>query len=122
MSLARALYNEADVYLLDDPLSAVDAHVAKHIFDHVIGPEGALQGKVRRVVNLLCSPYTTEEERHILRGSREKWTGSIFCPLSTIFGGMRSRPVRCLVLYQQSSVVSHYIAMLEWTKVAISYN
>lgn len=46
MSLARALYSEADVYLLDDPLSAVDAHVAKHIFDKVIGPEGALQGKV----------------------------------------------------------------------------
>uniref|UniRef100_A0A674BJ52 Canalicular multispecific organic anion transporter 2-like n=1 Tax=Salmo trutta TaxID=8032 RepID=A0A674BJ52_SALTR len=50
VSLARALYNEADVYLLDDPLSAVDAHVAKHIFDHVIGPEGALQGKTRILV------------------------------------------------------------------------
>ena len=46
VSLARALYSEADVYLLDDPLSAVDAHVAKHIFDNVIGPEGALRGKV----------------------------------------------------------------------------
>lgn len=46
VSLARALYSEADVYLLDDPLSAVDAHVAKHIFDNVIGPEGALSQKV----------------------------------------------------------------------------
>lgn len=46
VSLARALYSDADVYLLDDPLSAVDAHVAKHIFDKVIGPEGALKGKV----------------------------------------------------------------------------
>ncbi|XP_009304647.1 ATP-binding cassette sub-family C member 3 isoform X2 [Danio rerio] len=50
VSLARALYSEADVYLLDDPLSAVDAHVAKHIFDHVIGPEGALKGKTRILV------------------------------------------------------------------------
>uniref|UniRef100_A0A4W5REG2 ABC-type glutathione-S-conjugate transporter n=1 Tax=Hucho hucho TaxID=62062 RepID=A0A4W5REG2_9TELE len=50
VSLARAVYNEADVYLLDDPLSAVDSHVAKHIFDHVIGPEGALQGKTRILV------------------------------------------------------------------------
>uniref|UniRef100_A0A8C7QMK3 ATP-binding cassette, sub-family C (CFTR/MRP), member 3 n=1 Tax=Oncorhynchus mykiss TaxID=8022 RepID=A0A8C7QMK3_ONCMY len=50
VSLARALYNEADVYLLDDPLSAVDSHVAKHIFDHVIGPEGVLQGKTRILV------------------------------------------------------------------------
>ncbi|XP_043085933.1 ATP-binding cassette sub-family C member 3 isoform X4 [Puntigrus tetrazona] len=50
VSLARALYSEADVYLLDDPLSAVDAHVAKHIFDKVIGPEGALKGKTRILV------------------------------------------------------------------------
>uniref|UniRef100_A0A3P9AIK8 ATP-binding cassette, sub-family C (CFTR/MRP), member 3 n=1 Tax=Esox lucius TaxID=8010 RepID=A0A3P9AIK8_ESOLU len=50
VSLARALYNEADVYLLDDPLSAVDAHVAKHIFDQVIGPEGVLKGKTRILV------------------------------------------------------------------------
>lgn len=47
VSLARALYSEADVYLLDDPLSAVDAHVAKHIFDNVIGPEGVLRQKVK---------------------------------------------------------------------------
>ncbi|KAL0984010.1 hypothetical protein UPYG_G00135860 [Umbra pygmaea] len=50
VSLARAVYNEADVYLLDDPLSAVDAHVAKHIFDQVIGPDGALKGKTRILV------------------------------------------------------------------------
>ncbi|KAI1307617.1 ATP-binding cassette sub-family C member 4 [Halotydeus destructor] len=36
VNLARALYAEADVYLLDDPLSAVDASVAKHIFDKAI--------------------------------------------------------------------------------------
>lgn len=57
MSLARALYSEADVYLLDDPLSAVDAHVAKHIFDNVIGPEGALRQKVGIKANLEQSPF-----------------------------------------------------------------
>ncbi|CAG2115624.1 unnamed protein product, partial [Medioppia subpectinata] len=36
ITLARALYREADVYLLDDPLSAVDASVAKHIFQKCI--------------------------------------------------------------------------------------
>ena len=32
ISLARALYSEADIYLLDDPLSAVDPHVAEELF------------------------------------------------------------------------------------------
>ncbi|CAG8439217.1 14223_t:CDS:10 [Cetraspora pellucida] len=47
ISLARAVYARADVYLFDDPLSAVDAHVGKHIFDHVIGPNGLLRTKAR---------------------------------------------------------------------------
>lgn len=46
VSLARAVYRRADVYLLDDPLSAVDAHVGQHIFDKVIGPKGVLRDKV----------------------------------------------------------------------------
>jgi ABC-type multidrug transport system fused ATPase/permease subunit len=50
ISLARAVYNDADVYLLDDPLSAVDSHVGKHIFDNVIGPKGILRGKTRILV------------------------------------------------------------------------
>ena len=47
VSLARALYANADVYFLDDALSAVDSHVGKHIFTQVIGPEGLLKNKVR---------------------------------------------------------------------------
>ncbi|KAF6767994.1 hypothetical protein AHF37_07865 [Paragonimus kellicotti] len=35
VSLARACYADADVYLLDDPLSAVDAHVGMHLLDKV---------------------------------------------------------------------------------------
>lgn len=49
VSLARAVYRKADVYLMDDPLSAVDAHVGQHIFDKVIGPKGVLRDKVIHV-------------------------------------------------------------------------
>ena len=36
LSLARAVYSNADIYLLDDPLSAVDAKVAQRLFDECI--------------------------------------------------------------------------------------
>lgn len=50
ISLARALYARADIYLLDDPLSAVDAHVGRQLFDRVIGPKGLLKNKARLLV------------------------------------------------------------------------
>ncbi|XP_046361919.2 multidrug resistance-associated protein 1-like [Haliotis rufescens] len=50
VSLARAVYNNADIYLLDDPLSAVDSHVGKHIFDKVLSRKGLLAGKTRILV------------------------------------------------------------------------
>lgn len=50
VSLARAVYQDADVYLLDDPLSAVDAHVGKDIFNKVISHKGMLKNKTRVLV------------------------------------------------------------------------
>ncbi|XP_009954805.1 PREDICTED: multidrug resistance-associated protein 1-like, partial [Leptosomus discolor] len=50
VSLARAVYSNADLYLLDDPLSAVDVHVGKHLFEKLIGPSGLLKSKTRILV------------------------------------------------------------------------
>lgn len=50
VSLARAVYNDAEIYFLDDPLSAVDSHVGKHIFEQVLGPKGILAKKTRVLV------------------------------------------------------------------------
>ncbi|MGH0178511.1 UNVERIFIED_CONTAM: hypothetical protein FKN15_078211 [Acipenser sinensis] len=45
VSLARAVYSGADIYLLDDPLSAVDVHVGRRLLDRVIGPTGLMNSK-----------------------------------------------------------------------------
>ncbi|XP_062618110.1 multidrug resistance-associated protein 1-like isoform X2 [Saccostrea cucullata] len=50
VSLARAVYQNNEIYLLDDPLSAVDAHVGMHIFENVIGPNSCLKNKTRILV------------------------------------------------------------------------
>lgn len=48
VSMARAVYSNSDVYLFDDPLSALDAHVARQVFEKCIKEE--LNGKTRVLV------------------------------------------------------------------------
>ncbi|RPB21336.1 hypothetical protein L211DRAFT_828268 [Terfezia boudieri ATCC MYA-4762] len=45
INIARAIYFDAKIILMDDPLSAVDAHVGRHLFDEAIC--GLLKGKCR---------------------------------------------------------------------------
>ena len=50
IGIARAVYSNADLYLLDDPLSAVDAHVGKQLFENVLHSKtGLLKDKTRLV-------------------------------------------------------------------------
>lgn len=51
IGLARAAYSQASVYLLDDPLSAVDAHVAASLVSNCLGPKGYLANKTRILVS-----------------------------------------------------------------------
>ncbi|KAJ2994469.1 hypothetical protein NUW58_g1549 [Xylaria curta] len=63
VNLARAIYSNSDIILMDDPLSAVDAHVGQHIFKH--GICGLLKEKTR----ILCT-----HQLHILsRCDRVLW-------------------------------------------------
>ncbi|KAM7505798.1 hypothetical protein LguiB_004702 [Lonicera macranthoides] len=48
VSMARAVYSNSDVYIFDDPLSALDAHVGRQVFNNCIKEE--LQGKTRVLV------------------------------------------------------------------------
>ncbi|KAJ2337253.1 hypothetical protein GGI00_000357, partial [Coemansia sp. RSA 2681] len=50
LALARALYSRADTYVFDDLLSAVDAHVERHIVKHVLLADGIIGQKTRILV------------------------------------------------------------------------
>jgi ATP-binding cassette, subfamily C (CFTR/MRP), member 1 len=48
ISLARAVYQDSDIILMDDPISALDANVRKKIFKYVF--QGVLKEKTRVLV------------------------------------------------------------------------
>ncbi|ETN85367.1 hypothetical protein NECAME_16796 [Necator americanus] len=50
VSLARAVYSHAEIVLLDDPLSAVDSHVGKHIFENVISSTTGMLSNTTRIL------------------------------------------------------------------------
>lgn len=76
VALARAVYADADIYLFDDPLSAVDAHVGKHIFEKVIGPDGMLVGRSRLLVTHGISFLPFVEEIFVVKDGEISESGS----------------------------------------------
>nr|XP_060505757.1 ATP-binding cassette sub-family C member 11 [Panthera onca] len=66
ISLARAVYSDHELYLLDDPLSAVDTHVGKHIFEECI--KKMLRGKTVILVTHQLQRWKAMQviERHII--------------------------------------------------------
>ena len=76
VSLARAVYSNADVYLLDDPLSAVDAHVSRHLFERVIGPKGILKDKTRILVTHRASVLTDVDQIIVMKEGRVSEMGT----------------------------------------------
>ena len=71
VSLARAIYSDADIYLLDDPLSAVDAKVGKHLFDRCI--KEFLDGRMRILVTHQLQFLKETDSIVVLRN------GSVIC-------------------------------------------
>ncbi|CAG9768726.1 unnamed protein product [Ceutorhynchus assimilis] len=73
INLARAIYKEADIYLLDDPLSAVDAHVGKHIFKECIN--GFLQDKSVVLVTHQLQYLNDCEKIYLLNNGKVEYSG-----------------------------------------------
>ncbi|XP_077869660.1 ATP-binding cassette sub-family C member 5-like [Saccoglossus kowalevskii] len=74
VSLARALYADSDIYLLDDPLSAVDTHVGQHIFNYYI--KEALQGKTVLFVTHQLQYLNGCDEILVMQGGRIHESGT----------------------------------------------
>mmetsp|Transcript_1805 Transcript_1805/g.6775 ORF Transcript_1805/g.6775 Transcript_1805/m.6775 type:complete len:1016 (-) Transcript_1805:163-3210(-) len=60
VSIARTVYSDVDIYVFDDPLSALDARVGKNVFDQCMSRNGLLRNKTRLLVTnqLQFLPYT----------------------------------------------------------------
>lgn len=69
MSIARAVYDDADIYLFDDPLSALDAQVSSKVFRECI--KGTLKSKTRLLTTHQLS-ILPEVDRVILLGKRSE--------------------------------------------------
>ena len=74
INLARAIYKQADIYLLDDPLSAVDSHVGKNIFKECIVK--FLQGKTVLLVTHQVQHLSKVQNILVVANGKIKASGS----------------------------------------------
>uniref|UniRef100_A0A1B6DNL6 Multidrug resistance-associated protein lethal(2)03659 n=1 Tax=Clastoptera arizonana TaxID=38151 RepID=A0A1B6DNL6_9HEMI len=74
INLARAVYKEADVYLLDDPLSAVDTHIGKQLFQNCI--KGILNNKTCILVTHQLQYLSRVDHLILLNNGCEKMQGT----------------------------------------------
>ncbi|KAG4076114.1 hypothetical protein HA402_011460 [Bradysia odoriphaga] len=78
INLARCVYRKSDIYLFDDPLSAVDANVARHLFSECIGPNGFLakNGSTRILVTHQVHFLKEADVVIVLRNGKVDFHGS----------------------------------------------
>lgn len=74
VALARAVYRNADIYLLDDPMSAMDSHVGAHIFEQCI--KSTLKDKTRILVTHHLHLLTQCDQVLILEDGKMKAFGT----------------------------------------------
>lgn len=109
VALARAVYHRADVSLIDDALSAVDAHVAKHLFDECIVKELLEEGKrsvllATNAIQHLSHPRV--DKIIVVRDGRIVEQGTY----STLSRNRSSQFARYLAVLDETGMSPHYIS------------
>ena len=80
IALARAIYQDCDIYLLDDPFSALDPAVRRSVFNQVrlfkllflskvLGPKGLLAKKTVLLVTHNTSTVKTADQIYVINGN-----------------------------------------------------
>ncbi|EGV65927.1 hypothetical protein CANTEDRAFT_97001 [Yamadazyma tenuis ATCC 10573] len=120
ISLARAVYSKAEIYILDDVLSAVDTHVGKNIIKNVLGKDGLLASKTTilatnsvPVLHQAASIILLAEGKIIERGTFTEVmsTESSLAKLINEFGK-----------FEEEEEANEETAEIESTKVVVSGN
>ncbi|XP_014489002.1 PREDICTED: ATP-binding cassette sub-family C member Sur [Dinoponera quadriceps] len=76
VTIARAIYNDADVLLLDDPLSALDQHVGQHIFDNGVRKSLLRSGRTVIMVTHRLELLSTAHQVIVMDGCRVRAVGT----------------------------------------------
>jgi ABC-type sulfate/molybdate transport systems ATPase subunit len=115
VAIARACYSDSDIVLLDDPLSAVDSHVAKHIFEKVLSnKKGVLKDKTRLLITNNLNFLSEVDSIVVLKNGRINEIGTYnelmenkgdFCEFINEFSSDRKESNGPL-LARQESVIS----------------
>lgn len=66
VSIARAIYEECELYIFDDILSGLDNDTAQHVFKHVFGSSGLLQQRNATVILCTHAVHFLSEAAHII--------------------------------------------------------
>ena len=126
VELARAVYSNADIYLLDDPLSAVDSKVGHDIFEKCIN--GVLDNKTRlmithnhRALRDAKHIVVMEEGSIVAKGDFSTLCSSGF-DLDAIVQGAEQKPgtVQMENLLSQGPLESEIKSELEYARLEIA--
>lgn len=115
LSIARACYADADVYLFDDPLAAVDAHVASHLLANVFGHHGLLAGRTRIIATHHPNAIAAADRVAVLDAGRLVEYGTYASltgrPTSHLNAFLRSEELRKRLLSQMSEAESEAMSV-----------
>ncbi|CAF4290168.1 unnamed protein product, partial [Rotaria sordida] len=125
--MARALYRNADIYLLDDPLSAVDVKVARHLFQKSI--KNYLADKICILVTHQIQ-FLQDATKIIVLNNGEMVQIGTYTDLlasSTSFARLlddihQFEQQHSIELYQQQSIISSTCSDVDEEMLALSKN